>query len=356
MRFGLRSVTLKDIARETGYHVSTVSRALDPRSSSTLSGPVVKQIKEVAERMGYRPNRLAAGLRTKRTRTVGLVIPDISNPLFPPIVRGVEKVLEPLGYVSIIVNTDGRRDREQELAGVLLEHGVDGIIHAAVERDDPILDDVRRAGVPMVTVNRALDDPNVPGVVNDDADGIAKMMSHLISHGHTEIAHIAGPEQLSTGVLRLAAFRAAAQRQGIDVPEFHIVQANGLNEENGRRCAQTLLSLTRPPTAIIAANDRLALGAFEAIHEMGLSCPEDVSVTGFNDYSFLKHIPPGLTTVRVDKQAAGRRSAELLMQLLQDREDMTKTRIILPVEPVFRGSVAAPRSKTLHLQKRAGIA
>lgn len=351
----MRSVTLKDIARETGYHVSTVSRALDSRTRATLSDQVVAQIKEAAKRMGYRPNRLAAGLRTKRTKTVGVVIPDISNPLFPPIVRGIEKVLEPLSYVSIIVNTDGRRDREQEMVRVLLEHGVDGIIHAAVERDDPILDEVSRAGVPLVTVNRALEDSSVPGVVNDDADGISRMMAHLISHGHSDIAHIAGPEQLSTGVIRLAAFHAAAQEHRLDVPEYHIAQSTGLNEENGRRCAQALLSLARPPTAIIAANDRLALGAFEAIRQMGLSCPEDVSVTGFNDYGFLKLIPPGLTTVRVDKQAAGRQSAELLMQLLNDPENMTETLIVLPVEPVFRGSVAAPKSDALHIEKRAGV-
>jgi LacI family transcriptional regulator len=351
----VRSVTLKDIARETGYHTSTVSRALDPRTRASLSEQVIQRIRDAAKRMDYRPNRLAAGLRTKRTKTVGVVIPDISNPLFPPIVRGVEKVLEPLGYVSIIVNTDGRRDREQEMVGVLLEHGVDGIIHAAVERDDPILDEVRRAGVPLVTVNRALEDHSVPGVVNDDADGIAMMMEHLVSFGHTEIAHIAGPEQLSTGVIRLAAFRAAAIKYGLDIPEYHISQSTELNEKNGKRCAQALLSLTRPPTAIIAANDRLALGVFDAIQQMGLSCPDDISVTGFNDYGFLKLIPPGLTTVKVDKQAGGRRSAELLMQLIDDPENLTDKHVVLPVEPVFRGSVAAPRSKALHLQKRAGV-
>lgn len=351
----MRSVTLKDIARETGYHVSTVSRALDLRTRASLSEQVVQQIKEAAKRMNYRPNRLAAGLRTKRTKTVGMVIPDISNPLFPPIVRGVEKVLEPLGYVSIIVNTDGRRDREQEMVGVLLEHGVDGIIHAAVERDDPILDEVRRAGVPLVTVNRALEDHSVPGVVNDDADGIAKMFDHLVSFGHTDIAHIAGPEQLSTGIIRLAAFRAAALKYGLDVPEYHIAQAARLDEKNGKRCAQALLSLIRPPTAIIAANDQLALGVFEAIRQMGLSCPEDVSVTGFNDYGFLRLIPPGLTTVKVDKLAAGRRSAELLMQLIDDPDNLTDKHVVLPVEPVFRGSVAAPRLTALHLEKPAGV-
>jgi len=350
------SVTLKDIARETGFHVSTVSRALDPRARSALTDQVVQKVTEAAERMGYRPNRLAAGLRTKRTKTIGVVIPDITNPLFPPIVRGIEQVIEPLGYVSIIVNTDNRRDREQGQVGVLLERGVDGIIHAAVERDDPVLDEIRRAGVPLVTVNRALEDPAIPAIVNDDADGIGRMVTHLLEAGHRHIAHIAGPEQLSTGIERLAAFRAATAVHGLVVPEYHIARSTRLNEEEGRRCAEALLSLARPPTAILAANDRLALGAFEAIRELGLSCPEDVSVTGFNDYDFLRLIPPGLTTVRVDKQTAGRKSAELLIGMIEQPDDERDTRIVLPVEAVARGSVAAPPEHRSEAEQRAGVA
>lgn len=350
------SVTLKDIARETGFHVSTVSRALDPRARSALTEQVVQKVTETAERMGYRPNRLAAGLRTKRTKTIGVVIPDITNPLFPPIVRGIEKVIEPLGYVSIIVNTDSRRDREQGQVGVLLERGVDGIIHAAVERDDPVLDEIRRAGVPFVTVNRALEDPAIPAIVNDDAEGIASMVAHLVAVGHRDIAHIAGPEQLSTGIERLAAFRAAAEANGLDVPEYYIARSTRLNEEEGKRCAEALLSLARPPTAILAANDRLALGAFEAIREMGLSCPDDVSVTGFNDYDFLRLIPPGLTTVRVDKQTAGRKSAELLIGMIEEPDAARETRIVLPVDAVIRGSVAAPPAARSEAEQREGVA
>jgi len=352
----MRAVTLKDIARETGFHVSTVSRALDPRARSALTDEVVQKVAAVAERMGYRPNRLAAGLRTKRTRTVGLVIPDITNALFPPIVRGVESVLEPLDYVSIIVNTDSSRDRERSQIGVLLERGVDGIIHAAVERDDPFIGDLERQKVPFVTVNRALDHSTAPAVVNDDAGGIREMMKLLVEEGHRDIAHIAGPQRLSTGVERLAAFRAAAEAFGITVPEYYVQRSDRLIETEGRRCAEALLSLSRPPTAILAANDRLALGAFEAIADMGLRCPEDVSVTGFNDNEFLRLIPPGLTTVRVDKLGAGRRAAEILIGLIDHPDTAPEPRTILPVEVVRRGSVAPPRAGALEAQKRPGVA
>lgn len=341
----VRAVTLKDIARETGVHVSTVSRALDPKARESLTDEVVERVAEAARRMGYRPNRLAAGLRTKRTKTVGLVIPDITNPLFPPIVRGVESVLEPLGYVSIIVNTDGRRDRERSQMQVLMERGVDGVVHAAVERNDPHFDDLGKQGLPVVTVNRALDFNEVPGIINDDAAGIHDMFRLLYDAGHRRIAHIAGPQQLSTGVERLAAFRQSAADFGVVVPEYYIARSDRFVIEEGHRCTEALLSLVEPPTAILAANDRLALGALQAIAAHGLSCPQDVSVTGFNDSEFLDLIPPGLTTVRVDKAGIGRASAATLMQMLDDAEAKIDHRTVLPVEIVERGSIAPPRAE-----------
>lgn len=338
----MRSVTLKDIAKETGYHVSTVSRALDPRARSALTDEVVKKVSAAAERMGYRPNLLASSLRTRRTKTVGVVIPDLTNALFPPIVRGIESVLEAHGYVSIIVNTDERRDRERGQIGVLLERGVDGIIHAATERDDPSVGELRQQRIPFITVNRALDDLSVPAVLNDDADGIRQLVRLLREAGHIRIAHIAGPQQVSTGVDRLAAFRAAIAEADLALPEYWVARSDRLNEAEGRRCTEALLSLAERPTAILAANDRLALGAFEAIRAMGLDCPRDVSVTGFNDSSLLRLIPPGLTTIRVDKAAAGRRSAEMLIAMIEEQPGAGTARTILPVEIVLRGSVAPP--------------
>ncbi|KPP88006.1 MAG: LacI family transcriptional regulator [Rhodobacteraceae bacterium HLUCCA08] len=340
----VRAVTLKDIARETGVHVSTVSRALDPRARDSLTDEVVARVTETAQRLGYRPNRLAAGLRTKRTKTVGLIIPDITNPLFPPIVRGVESVLEPAGYVSIIVNTDGRRDRERFQMQVLMERGVDGVVHAAVERDDPYFDDIRQQSLPIVTVNRALDFDGVPGIVNDEAAGITAMFRLLHDAGHRRIAHIAGPQQLSTGVERLEAFRAAARDYGLDVPEYYISRSEMFVFEEGYRCAEQLLSLAKRPTAILAANDRLALGAMRAIDDQGLSCPEDVSVTGFNDSDYLELIKPGLTTVRVDKTGVGQRAAETLIAMLENPEAERPKRIVMPIEAVTRESVAPPKA------------
>lgn len=334
-----RPVTLKDIARETGVHVSTVSRALDPNARTSLTREVVERIRTTAERMGYRPNRLASGLRTKRTMSIGLMIPDIENTLFPPIVRGAESVLEPAGYTSIIVNTDSDRKRETKLVDVLLERGVDGIIHAAPYRSDPRMIEVARRGLPMVTVNRQIENCDIPAVVNDDPGGIAMMLRYLHENGHRRIAHIAGPKNLSTGRARIEAFRATAQELHLDLPDEALVISDYFDEQEGRRCTMQLLDSGAEFTAILCANDRLALGAFDALRRRGLSCPEDVSVTGYNGIPFLDLIPPGLTTIQIPQFDIGRIGAELLIKMMADPDVTIPRTTILPVKLVERGSV-----------------
>lgn len=336
-----KRITLKDIARETGVHVSTVSRALDPVERKTITEEVAKRIQAAAVSLGYRPNRIAAGLRTNRTMTVGVMIPDITNVIFPPILRGIESVLEPLGYASIIVNTDSERDREIRLLDVLRDRGVDGIIHAAVLRSDPSIASAAQDGLPVVTLNRKVEFSSIPYVINDEDAGICQMLRHLRELGHSRIAHIAGPQDLSTGQLRLAAFRRAAEDLDAEVDEDLIVTATRFDEQEGARCLGELLASGKTFTAVLCANDRLALGAIEALRERGIDCPLQVSVTGFNDMPFLDLIRPKLTTVRIQQHCAGRAAAEILLRLLNgETADDIDIETILPVELVIRESTA----------------
>jgi len=334
-----RRVTLKDIARETGVHVSTVSRALDPITRKAITAEVAEKIQAAAERLGYRPNRIAAGLRTNRTMTVGVMIPDITNVIFPPILRGIESVLEPLGYASIIVNTDGEKERESRLVNVLRDRGVDGIIHAAATRDDPMVARAAEDGMPIVTLNRRVEDGAIPFVINDEQSGICQMLRHLMELGHRSIAHIAGPQDLSTGQLRLAAFRDAMAETKLACDERLIATATHFDESEGARCVEQLLASGLRFTAVLCANDRLALGAIERLHEKGLKCPADVSVSGFNDMPFLNLIRPRLTTIHIEQHGAGQAAARLLVQLLNDAEtDRLPTETVLPVQLVVRES------------------
>ena len=336
-----RRPTLKDIARATGVHVSTVSRALDPVARTTITREVTERIQDVAAQLGYRRNRIAAGLRTSRTMTVGVMIPDITNVIFPPILRGIESVLEPLGYASIIVNTDSEREREGRLLDVLRERGVDGIIHAAVLRNDPAIARAATEGLPVVTLNRKVENSRIPYIVNDDEGGIAEMLRHLHDLGHREIVHLAGPQDLSTGQLRLAAFRKSAKRLRIGADSSRIVTATRFDEREGARCVRQLIAAKVRFSAILCANDRLALGAIEALRENGIDCPRQVSVTGFNDMPFLELIRPKLTTVRILQHAGGQTAANVLLTLMNGSPPKSiPYETVLPVEIVVRDSTA----------------
>lgn len=337
-------VTLKDIARETGVHVSTVSRALDPNARSSLTDEVVERIKAAASSLGYRPNRLAYGLRTNRTMTVGVMIPDITNMLFPPIVRGIESVLEPLGYASMIVNTDNQVEREARLIEVLSERGVDGIIHAAVLRSDPKIAEVAAQGLPVITLNRRIEGEAIPYVINDEYAGVRLMLEHLFEQGHRHVAHIAGPSDLSTGQTRFDAFKRASCDLGLPLPQPLTAISTRFDEDEGRRCAGLLLDAGEAFTAILCANDRLALGAIDRLRQHGLDCPKDVSVTGFNDMPFLDLIPPALTTIRIRQFEAGQAVARLLLDLIGPLSIDVPPETILPVELVRRESVAPPKA------------
>jgi LacI family transcriptional regulator len=330
--------TLKDIAREIGVHPSTVSRALDPQRRAKLTPDVIEKVRLAAERLGYRPNRVAASLRTSRSMTVGVMIPDITNTIFPPILRGVESVLEPHGYAALVVSTDNIPEREARLVEVLRERGVDGIIHAGAQRLNPMIPRIVEEGTPVVTVNRRVDGAHIPAIINDEKGGMRLLADHLQSFGHQKIAHIAGPNSSSTGQERLDALRLALSERKMSL--VAVAEADRYVELEGIRCTKSLLDSDTQFTAIVCANDRLAIGAIEALREAGLRCPEDVSVTGYNDMPLIDRIQPALTTIRIESFATGQAAAHALYALMCGEEDKVPLETIMPVEIVIRNSVA----------------
>ncbi len=336
-------VTLKDIALHTGKHVSTVSRALDPNRGHTISAKAVEQVRAAARNLGYRPNCLAAGLRTNRSMTVGIVIPDITNVVFPPIVRGIESILDPLGYASILVNTDSEIERGSRMVEVLRDRGVDGIVHAAALLSDLAIAEASDDGIPVVTVNRKLDRSRIPCVVNDERGGLRLVVQHLVDLGHRNIAHIAGPQDLSTGKYRLNAFRQVMDQLDLPAAPGLTVTAKRFDEKQGKSCASELLSRNNAFTAIACANDRLALGAIAHLKSNGIDCPRGISVTGFNDMPFLDFIQPGLTTIRIKQFEAGQAAAKRLYEAMSGDETDLPLETVLPVELIVRNSTDACR-------------
>jgi LacI family transcriptional regulator len=339
-----RRTTLKDIADTIGVHASTVSRALDPRTRHLITAEIAERIVAAARELGYRPNAIASSLRTRRSMTIGVVVPDMTNPVFPPILRGIEDTLSARGYIAMIANSDSDPERESILLDTFRARGVDGLILASAQREDPAISRAVEEGIPIVTVNRKVEDPNISSVTNDEASGMALAVGHMVGLGHRAIAHIAGPQSLSTGLMRYQAFLAALRAAGIAPERDLMTFAAGFNEAEGERCCRTLLDLGAPRarrfTAIVCANDRLAIGAVKALRERGLACPQDVSVSGYNDMPLVDRIDPPLTTVRIQKREAGARAATLLLERLSDPQHGA-AHLVLPVELVVRDSTAA---------------
>lgn len=338
------AVTIKDVAEAAGVHVSTVSRALSPATRHLISAEIAARIDGVAKELGYARNAIASSLRTRRSMTVGVLIPDITNPLFPPMLRGIEDALG-AEFTAIVANTDNDPEREATGARRLLARGVDGLILATVRRRDGLLDELAAADMPIVLINRVTDRSGVATVVADDGQGIRLMVEHLAGLGHRRIAHLAGPQDLSTGAVRQRAFRDAMRGLGLDADEPRPIAAKAYSIAEGARLAELLLRSSSPPTAILTANDLLALGVYEAAAALALKIPVDLSVTGFNDMPFVDRLTPPLTTVRIQHYEMGAQAARLLLQRL-DRPEAPPMSVQLGVQLVVRGSTAPPGSAT----------
>ncbi len=333
--------TLKDVAEAVGVHTSTVSRALNPQTRHMVSAEIVARVEAASRTLKYQPNTAASSLRTNRTQTVGVVIPDITNPIFPPIIRGLEDALGENNYAAIVVNTDGRPEREAHALRMLAARGIDGLVIASVERDAVLVHELAAGGLPIVTVNRRTDDPSISSVINDEQEGVRQMLTHLIALGHRRIAHLAGQPSLSTGLRRAEAFQTHAAQLGLDAGERRIAIADAYNEASGERAMEELLARDVEITAVLTANDRLAIGAIAALRRRGLSCPIDVSVSGFNDMPMVDRIDPPLTTIRIQQYDVGRTAGDILLTRIgaRDKTPAAEHRI-MPVQLVARGSTA----------------
>jgi LacI family transcriptional regulator len=335
-------VTLRDVAARAGVHPATASRALNPETRLLVREDTARRVLEAAQELGYHPNPVARSLRTRRSHTVGVLIPDLTNPLFPPIVRGLEDRLAAAGYVALIGNTDGDGERERLVFEQMRARHVDGLVLATAHLSDPLLAEASRSGLPVVLVNRMAADHSLPSVSVDNERGMRMAVAHLIERGHTRIAHIAGPQEVSTGLDRYRGFLAAMEAHGLAPDPDLIVVAKAFSIEEGLRCLRLLLDRRSPGTAVAAANDMLAVGCFAALEEAGLSCPADMSVVGFNDMPFIDRLRPPLTTIGFPHYQVGTEAAQLLLERIFGREGPVKVLYLAP-QLIVRGSTAPRR-------------
>ncbi|HET9206987.1 MAG TPA: LacI family DNA-binding transcriptional regulator [Burkholderiaceae bacterium] len=323
------------MARAAGVHVSTVSRALDRRRPGGVSAEVVAAIEATARKLGYRPNRAASALRTGRTHTIGVLVPDITNAVFPPILQGIEAHAAARGSFVLVANVAGSALARPVVERMLAQQ-VDGVVLAIASREDPLVDFIVGSGLNAVMVNRADDSGRVPSVVSDDRLAMKLVVDHLLHTGCRRIAHLAGPQNLPTGAGRRAGFEQAMRDH--DARIASIVVCEAYSREAGHKAMARLLAAKAPrPDAVACCNDLVALGAYDALAAAGLRIPHDVAVTGHNDMQLVDLISPPLTTVRPPHRELGWRAAQLLFERL-DGQQLSAATVVLRPELVVRGS------------------
>src|SRR3954451_13581689 len=309
-------VTLRDVARAARVHPGTVSRALNAETRGLVNEETAERVMRAAAELGYRPNPIARGLKTNRSFTVGVLVPDLTNPLFPPIVRGIEDRLGAAGYTSLIANTDNDPDRERQDFDAMRARQVDGFITATARLDREFVAETKELAEPVVLVNRRLEDESLPAVTVDDQAGSRLAVQHIVQLGHTRIAHLGGPQALSTGHQRHLGFRAAMQAAGFELDERAVRFVHAFTEAEGARVCRELLDGVPDVTAIVAGNDLLALGCYDVLAERLAGFPALDWFVGFTRILYPDLFDPPLTTVRIPHREIGAAAAEILLERL----------------------------------------
>jgi len=343
-----RGATLQQVADAAGVHRSTASRALNPETAGMISPDVVARVAGTAQSLGYRRDMLAASLRTSRTRLVGMLLPDLGNPVFAPILAGVEAALAEHRYAVLVAHAPNDANA-LELLESLVARRAEGVILATAHAHDPVLVRCIELGLPTVLINRADPDRRLPAVTPDDREGMRLVVQHLVGLGHRCIGHLAGPQDASTGLLRAEGFQSAMKEAGLALGPVGV--ADAYTREAGQAATERLLDTRQGLTAIAAANDLLALGAMRTLSARGLSCPGDVSVTGHNDMPLVDMVQPPLTTIRILHDRIGREGARLLLARIAS-PDAPPVQIRTPPELIVRASTAtSPGVRALALAK-----
>ena len=312
---------IKDVAEKAGVSITTVSHVIN--ETRYVSDDLKTRVQSAMEALNYRPNTLARSLRSGRSRTIGLVIPDISNLFFAEISRKIEDKGFEFGYSVILCNTDDDLEKEKRYIDVLLEKQVDGIIFiSAGEAKENILKQMEM-DIPIVVADRDIPSLTSDVVLIDNHEGGFKATNYLITLNHKRIACITGPSLVTPSALRVEGYKHALKDAGIPINESLICQGD-FRYESGENCMRNLLNNPEPPTAVFVCNDMMALGAFRAIHECGMKIPENISVVGFDNIPLSQTAYPALTTMAQPIVEMANISVDLLVERIQYKQKLKR--------------------------------
>jgi LacI family transcriptional regulator len=332
--------TMYDVARLAGVSPATVSRHLRGQ-------PVrdAERVQRAIDELGYFPNAVARTLKSGVTQTVGIVVPDVTNPFFASLVKGAESIAREQGYTLLLCNTDESSEREEALLADLIRR-VDGVILApATEQDETPLH-VRQAGVPVVFVDRSLvHGDQFDSVLVDNQGGARQAARHLVSLGHQRIAMISGPLNTTPGRGRYEGFLAELTEHSIELPDEYL-RAGDFRESSGHQETLRLLALPEPPTAIFTANNLMTIGALKALHDMRVRLPEQMSLIGFDDLELAPLLSPPVTVIDRPTVEQGVLAMRLLISKMREDSPGTPRHIELETRLCVRESCAPPPGPT----------
>lgn len=335
-------VTREDVARRAGVSTAVVSYVINdgPRP---VSPETREKVEQAIDELGYFPNEVARSLKRKQSLTIGLVLPNVNNPVYGEIAGIFEQICIQAGYLVLLCTTGRSPDQEQKCVRMLRAKQVDGVIVMPSQRPRELVEPLTQANIPTVVLEHNLED--LPCVAIDDLEGGRLATQHLIKLGHQRIALIRREPTSTTSSQRLVGYRDALESAGIPFDASLVVETE-TGFDAGFQAMQHLLdSSDPPPTAVFAHNDVLALGAMHAIRSAGLRIPNDISVVGYDDTAGSAYLDPPLTTIKYPKAEMGRCAAQLVLKLIQDSTVASPETTILPVELIIRSSTA-PRRPT----------
>ena len=323
----------------------TVSRVVN--GTGNTSAQTRARVEAAIDELGYVPNALGRQLRSKRTKTIALLVSDISNPYFTTIARGVEDFLNGHGYSVMYCNTDEDAAEEEQYLRMLIERQVDGVLLVPARSSGESFRLLASHRIPVVVIDRRVDSPDVDSVRCDSVAGAHALIGHLVGLGHRRIAVLTGSPAISTSLDRVAGARLALEESGLELPaelvHYGSFNYGKSNQADGHRMAQDMLAAPGPrPTAVFCANNFIAFGAIRALREAGLRVPDDMSVVAFDDLPEEWVSEPFLTVARQPAYEIGHRAASLLMDHITGHQPPSGASVILPLELVLRRSSAAP--------------
>ena len=334
----MKHTTITDIAKKLGISASTVSRALSDHPD--IKDETKKRVKKLASEFYYKPNSIAQSLKNNRTTIIGVIVPEIKHDFFASAISGIEEVAYHAGYTIIVCQSNENFEREVVNTNSLIHQRVAGIVASISQNtiNGNHFQAVVERGIPLVFFDRACNDVEVSKVIIDDAKSAFNAVSHLINKGYKRIAHFTGPRDLEICKLRLKGYSDALSGANI-LLNNELICYGGLHESDGYNSMDRLIKENNLPDAIFAVNDPVAVGAFQRIKEAGLKIPEDIGIVGFSNNKITALVDPPMTTVEQPSFEMGKKSAELLIEMIENEKPLQKPKtIVLETELIIRKS------------------